>query len=259
MAWTETYSLSFSARHETGHGDAALSVLDSLERYRGRLEQLFPSAPGNVTVVLHDSGLQLALAQPYLPLARLLASPAGRRYMGGWFARDEVHVLSPTVLRKRAGGAGSLEALMLTPQRVYTLLVVGANNPLLPPPFRPRSLLRLIRLAWLLEGAAQYFSGQLPHLRPAISRRLREGPVTFPPGLRDAPLLAGAIFDLLARERGVKACVELACVPDLDDPTSTLESAFELSASELAYRWRNHLESTAALAASTDVEDLRAP
>jgi hypothetical protein len=242
VAWTETSSLSFTARHEAGQGDAALSVLESLEEYRVRLEQLFPRVPGNVTVVLHDSALQLALAQPYLSIARRLASPAGRRYMAGWFGRDEVHVLAPAVLRKRAGGAGSLEALMLTPQRVYTLLVVGESNPLLPPPFRPSSLGRLPRLAWLLEGAGQYFSGQLPHLGPAISRRLREGRIAFPPGPRDAPLLAGPLFDLLARERGVDACVELALSDDLADPKTALGSAFGLGAADLAHRWRSHLQ-----------------
>jgi hypothetical protein len=245
MAWTETSSLSFTARHEAGQGDAAVGVLESLERHRGRLERLFPHTPGNVTVVLHDSALQLALAQPYLPLARQVASPAARRYMAGWFARDEVHVLSPAVLRRRAGGTGSLEALLLSPQRVYTLLVVGVNNPLLPPPFRTRSVFRLLRLAWLLEGAAQHFCGQLPYLRLAISRRLRERPVTFPPGPRDAPLLAGAIFDLLDRERGPGACVELALSDDADGSRGILESAFGMNVHELARRWRDHLEQLA--------------
>jgi hypothetical protein len=250
MAWTETSSLSFTARHEAGQSDAAVGVLESLEQYRARLEQLFPRTPGNVTIVLHDSAVQLALAQPYLPLARLLASPAGKRYMAGWFSRDEVHVLSPAVLRRRAGGTGSLEALLLSPQRVYTLLVVGVNNPLLPPPFRLPSIFRVLRLAWLLEGAAQHFSGQLPYLRLAISRRLRERPVTFPPGPRDAPLLAGAIFDLLDRERGPSACVELALSDDSSNPRGILESAFGLNVHELARRWRDHLEQIATL--STD-------
>jgi hypothetical protein len=249
MAWTETSSLSFTARHEAGQADAAVGVLESLEHHRARLEQLFPRTPGNVTVVLHDSALQLALAQPYLPLARLFASPAGRRYMAGWFARDEVHVLSPAVLRRRAGGTGSLEALLLTPQRVYTLLVVGVNNPLLPPPFRPSSVFRVLRLAWLLEGAAQHFSGQLSYLRLAISRRLREGPVSFPPGPRDAPLLAGAIFDLLARERGPSACVELALSDAPGNPRGALESAFGRGVHELARRWREHLAELATLPA----------
>lgn len=242
MSWIETSSLSFTARHEAGQGDAAVAVLESLEQHRAHLEQLFPQTPGNVTVILHDSPLQLALAQPYLPLARLLAAPAARRYMAGWFTRDEVHVLSPAILRRRAGGTGSLEALMLSPQRIYTLLIVGLNNPLFPPPFRPPSVYRVLRLSWLLEGAAQHFCGQVPHLRLAISRRLREGRVTFPPGPRDAPLLAGAIFDLLARERGTNACVELALSDHSGSARGMLESTFEVGVHELARRWREHLE-----------------
>jgi hypothetical protein len=234
--------LSFTARHEAGHGDAAVAVLGALEAHRTRLEALFPNAPGNVTVVLHDSAIQLALAQPYLPLARRFAAPAGRRYMAGWFGRAELHVLAPDALRKRAGGRGSLEALMLTPERTYAQLVVGTNNAALPPPFRPGAFARLLRCAWLSEGAAQYFSGQVPHLRSALSRRLRDGPVPFPPGTRDAPLLAGALFDLLGRERGEGACVALACDADAGDSRRALQAAFQSDIGDVAYRWRRHLE-----------------
>src|SRR5438093_12888866 len=99
VSWAETPSLSFTARHEAGHADDALAVLEALESYRERLEELFPRVPGNVTVVLHDSPLQMALAQPLLPVVRRLASPAARRYMAGWFSRGEVHSLAPARLR----------------------------------------------------------------------------------------------------------------------------------------------------------------
>lgn len=265
MAWVETASMSFTARHEAGQGDAALAALDSLERHRARLEELFPRVPGGVTLVLHDSALQLSLAHPYLPIARLLTAPAGRRYMAGWFSSSEVHVLSPHALRKRAAGEDSLRAMLLTQERYYTLLVVGANNPLLPPPFRPASFARLLRLAWLAEGAAQYFSGQLAHMRPAIARRLREHEgksthtgtrhrersrrarsASFPPARRDAALLGGTVFDLLARERGVRACVRLACHPHSRGAPVVLEDAFELPFAEVERRWHSHLESLAA-------------
>src|SRR5437016_4618514 len=100
MSWTETPSLSFTARHEASESDAVLTVLESLEAYRSRLESLFPRLPVDVTIVLHDSGLQLGLAQPYLPLARRLAAPAGRRYMAGWYTREEVHALTPAALHR---------------------------------------------------------------------------------------------------------------------------------------------------------------
>jgi hypothetical protein len=245
MPWTETTSLSFTARHEATQSDAAVAVLESLEAYRSRLEQLFPRIPREVTVVLHDSALQLALAQPYLPLARRLAAAEGRRYMTGWFTAREVHTLSPHSLRRLAAGPDSLQALLRTPERAYTLLVVGFNNPSLPPPFRPSTFLQYRRLAWLAEGAAQYFAGQLPHLRAAIARRLRGHPPSLPLRSRDAALLGGSILDLLSRERGMGSCVRLACYPHTTPPETVLEAAFELPLTELRLRWRAHLEELA--------------
>ena len=241
MSWVETTSPSFTARHESAHADDAEAVLDALESHRARLGQLYSRLPADVTVVLHDSYLQLALARPYLPVARRLASPAARRYIAGWFGPGEVHVLAPECLRAVAGGPDSLEALMLTPQRVYTMLVAGHDNPLLPPPVRPRTLRRILRAPWLLEGIAQYLSGQVPLLRPAISIRLRAGPVRFPPSRRDSPLVAGVLFDLLARERGEAECLRLARQP-AKDPLHALHSAFGATTSELVSMWRAHLE-----------------
>ena len=244
MGWTETPSLSFTARHESGEGDAAVAVLEALETHRAKLEQLFPVAPAHITVVLHDSALQLALAQPLFPIARRLTAPAGRRYTAGWFNAKEVHTLAPATLRKTAAGPDSRQALMLTPERTYTSLVVGTCNPLLPPPFRPSTFRNYWRLAWLAEGAAQYFSGQLPHLRAAIARRLRGAAPSFPPARRDAALLGGSLFDLLEQERGIEACVRLATDPDVESVRS-LESAFEAPFAELRERWRAHLEELA--------------
>jgi hypothetical protein len=241
MAWVETASPSFTARHESGQTEGAETVLEALESHRERLRKLYPRLPEDVTVVLHDSWLQIALALPRLPVARRLASPAARRYMVGGFTQHEVHVLAPVRLRELAGGRDSLEALMLTPQRVYTMLVAGTDNPLLPPPFRPRTATTLRRVPWLLEGIGQYLSGQVPLLRPAISIRLREGPVRFPPSRRDSPLVAGALFDLLAREHGESACVRLARQPVTDAPQA-LESAFGHKMLELVSAWRSHLE-----------------
>lgn len=255
MSWTETPSLSFTARHEASESDAAIAVLDSLEAYRSRLESLFPRVPANVTVVLHDSTLQLALAQPYLPLARRLVAPAGRRYLAGWYARGEVHALAPASLRKIAGGADSLKALMLTPQRAYTLLVIGENSAFLPPPFRPRSLARLLRFMWLIDGAAQFLSGQLPHLRAAIARRLRDGTPSFPPGIRDAPLLGGALFDLLHRERGMDACVRLALSPRPQRAGELVEEAFGAPLAAVRERWHAHLEELARAQPAVSLSD----
>ena len=72
--------------------------------------------------------------------------------------------------------------------------------------------------------------GQTRHVRPAVARRLREGPEpTFPPSRADALLLGGSIFDLLAREEGDRACVTLARGPHPDGPIRALEIAFPRS------------------------------
>ena len=171
MAWVETDSLSFSARHESEDADAAVAILERLEELRTRLDAVFESTPGEVSVVIHSRPWALALAHPWLPVARLLAAPAARRYMAGWFSTDEIHVLAPAALAERASRVeGSREALMLSPLHEYAHLVVGANNDELPPPFTTRTFARYVRWAWLCEGAATHFSGQGRHLRAAIAR-----------------------------------------------------------------------------------------
>ncbi|MGH2841848.1 MAG: hypothetical protein ACRDKY_13585, partial [Solirubrobacteraceae bacterium] len=188
MARIETSSRNFTARHDETDEDEVGGVLELLEETRERLGPAFPALPEEVTVVLHDSRIELDLAQPFLPLMRRITTPAARRYVAGWPARRELHVLTPRLLAERAAHVdGSREMLLLTPAAMYVQLIVAESNPLLPPPWSPRSTLRAARWAWLVAGAAQWFSGQTAHARPAIARRLREGPrPDFPPGLRDA-------------------------------------------------------------------------
>jgi hypothetical protein len=244
MAWVETDSLSFSARHESEDADAAAAILDELEECRARLEGLFETTPGEVSVVIHSHPIALSLAHPWLPLARVLTAPAGRRYMAGWFSRDEIHVLTPSLLAERASRVeGSREALMLSPLHEYAHLVVGANNDELPPPFTVRTFRRYTRWAWLCEGAAVHFSGQDRHLRPAIRARLREGGrPSFPPDVRDATLLGGTVYRLLERERGQSACVGLASHLDPVGPASAIARAFGRPAVEVERDWRDSLE-----------------
>jgi hypothetical protein len=244
MAWVQTSSPTFVARHEESDYEDAVGVLELLEGTRERLSGAFSDQPAEVAVVLHGSGAQLALAQPYLPLLRTFTAPAGRRYLAGWYSAREVHVLAPRLLAQRASNvAGSREMIMLTPAALYAQLVVGHHNPGLPPPFRPSSLLRSMRWPWLAAGAGQYFSGQSGYARPAIARRLREGPrPPFPPGLRDAPLLGGTVFDLLVNEEGQSRAVELALTPPQGSPREALTRAF--SGRPLMHtegNWRTHL------------------
>jgi hypothetical protein len=244
VAWLETRSPAFTARHDADDADDAVAVLELLEGTRERLGSVFPSLPPETAVVLHGSPLALSIAQPYLPLLRALTAPAGRRYLAGWFSLSELHVLCPRLLEGRASQVpGSREMLMLTPAALYAHLIIAHNNPLLPPPFRPRSLARHLRWGWLTAGAAQYFSGQTAYAWPAIARRLREGPApAFPPGRRDAALLGGSVLDFLVSERGVNAAVELAVALHPAGPRRGLVQAFGgRPPLEIEGGWRAHM------------------
>jgi len=243
--WSETPSATFTARHDARDADDALAVLAQLEAARARLEARFAATVGEMAVVLHGSTAQLDAAQPWLPLHRRLTAPAGRRYLVGWTSEVELHVLAPRLLARRASNVeGSVELLMLAPAALFARRVVGASNERLPPPFGLRSFRRYLRWAWLVEGAAQYFSGQAEHVRPAVTRRMREGPApSFPPGVGDAALLGGTLFDLVAREEGEAAAVALATAAHHERPEDAIVAAF--SGRPLRHTegtWRAHLE-----------------
>ncbi len=227
-SWLETASDHFTARHDETDAEAAAEVLELLESTRERLGRAFPELPEEVAVVIHATDAQLMIAQPLLPLRRLITAPAARRYLAGGVSRREVHVLSPARLEERASAVtGSREMLMLTPAALYARLVVAANNPLLTPPRTIGRTVRSLRWAWLAAGAPAWFAGQTAHARPAISRRLHEGAEPdFPPGLRDAALLGGTVIDLLAREEGEIAAVNLAMHLDAGGPKQALVRAF---------------------------------
>lgn len=243
-SWVETASRNFAARHEERDAECAAVVLELLEDTRERVGPLFARLPREVTVVLHASVLELHLAQPCLPVVRRLTTPAARRYLAGWASRGALHVLAPRLLAERAANVeGSRELLLLTPAALYVQLVVAECNRALPPPWSPRSTLRAARWAWLVAGAAQWFSGQTERARPAIARRLREEPrPDFPPSLRDAALLGGTVVDLVAREEGVESAVRLACTLPRGGPREALVSVFHGRAMvHTEGTWRAHL------------------
>ena len=243
MAWIETDSLSFTARHDDADTACAQRVLDGLEDLRLRLEERFDEVPGDVTVVIHDNPAWLSAAHPLLPAVRWSAAPAGRRYLAGWPMVGEIHLLSDEWMERRAGGEDSARALMGTAERVYCQLVLSANNERLPPMWTPQRFLTYLRWAWLYEGAAQYFSGQVSLYRPAVITRLREGErPRFPPSRRDAVLLGGTVFDLLDRHRGPEACQLLAARLRREGPSANLELAFEATMGEIERGWRTHLD-----------------
>ena len=243
--WLETPSETFLARHDERDAPDAARVLAQLEYARGRLERQLEVELGELSVVLHGSPAQLDAAQPWLAVQRRLTAPGARRYVVGWAAERELHVLSPRLLAQRASNVeGSLELLMLSPSGLLARRALAARHPGFPPPLGPRRLTRGVRSAGFVVGAAQWLSGQTKHVRPAVARRLREGPPpAFPPARADALLLGGTVFDLLAREEGDRAAVAMA----RSAPDEALEVAFggrRTRHTEAA--WRSHLARLAA-------------
>ena len=179
-----------------------------------------------------------------------VAAPASRRYFAGWFGEREIHVLAPE--RAREAGlavAGSLEALLLTPRHEYSHLVLGANNPDLPPPFSVARFRQYVRWAWLCEGAAAWLSGQTPLFRAAIVRRMREGGrPQFPPAPADAMLLGGTVFTLLERRRGTHVAAALATSPLERGARGLIAEAFDRPVAAVEQDWRDELDSLAASA-----------
>ncbi len=250
-SWVETTSPHFVARHDAVDEDDVVGVLELLEGMREKLAKVFPTVPEDLDVILHGSRTQLYTAQPELPVVLRMTAPAARRYLTGWPSTREIHLLAPRHLRSRASNVpGSREMAELAPAALYAQVVVGASNPSLPPPFRPRTFRRMLQWGWLWAGAGQWLSGQTAHARPAIARRLREGAEPrFPPSLSDALLLGGSVLDLLAREEGPKAVVKLACDPNPGTPQRALERAFGgRDLMHTAGTWRAHLSHMASSA-----------
>jgi len=248
MPWVESASRSFRARHDLATRDDAERVLHSLELTREQLAEYFPGSVDGLTVVLHRSTLSLSLARPVVPLAWIATAPAARRYLAGWAGSHELHMLTPAALEARASGVpGSREMLARTAPAMYARRVIAESNHDLPRRAHPARLSAALRWAWMLEGAARWFTGQTDYARPAIARRLHEGrSPSFPPGFRDALLLGGTVIDLLAREQGERAAAQFACRLDPRGPRAALASEFDgrpLHRTEEA--WRLHLTSLA--------------
>jgi hypothetical protein len=211
---------------------------------------VFETIPLEIAVVMHPRSLALSMAHPWLPVARRVAAPASRRYFAGWFGEREIHVLAPSALERRASNVpGSLEALLLTPRHEYSHLVLGANNPDLPPPFSIARFRQYVRWAWLCEGAAAWLSGQTPLFRAAIVRRMREGGrPEFPPAPADAMLLGGTVFTLLERRRGTHVAAALATSPLERGARGLIAEAFDRPVAAVEQEWRDELDSLAAAA-----------
>ncbi len=244
MAWVESVSPSFRARHDSAQADDAAWVLESLERTRDELAGIFAREVPDVTVVLHKDTFSLTLSNPTLPLRWLLTAPANRRYVAGWAGGEELHVLTPSALDARASNVpGSREMLSLTAPALYARRVIAENNHDLPSGLTPGRVRAELRWAWLLEGAGRWFSGQSDHARPAIARRLREGGrPSFPPGLRDAPLLGASVIDLLAKQEGERAAAQFVTRLHPQGARAAIQKAFhDKPFVHIEGDWRSHL------------------
>src|SRR5262249_35740080 len=165
------------------------------------------------------------------------------RYGAGWPMASEIHVLNDSWMDRRSAGEDSLRALRGTAERMYTQIVLAANNTALPPMWTPRRFLAYLRWAWLIEGSAQYFTGQTSLFRAAVITRLREGDrPAFPPSRRDALILGGTVFDLLHSHAGPDACVRMASRLHRQGPRGNLELAFEARTRDIESAWRMHLD-----------------
>ena len=86
------------------------------------------------------------------------------------------------------------------------------------------------------------YKRQVPHLRAAVARRLREGGrPRFPPAARDSFVLGGTVFGLLERELGATACVSLATAPLGSAGAELVEEAFGRSPGAVERSWTDYL------------------
>src|SRR5256714_7660054 len=138
MTWVERSSPSFRARFEERDADDAARVLEQLEHAREDFSGRFARGTSDLTAVIHDSELTLALAAPYLPFARAVTAPAGRRYLAGWFGATELHVLAPRLLARRASAVpGPPPPFAPPPPPPLPPRRGRASHPAPPPPLPP--------------------------------------------------------------------------------------------------------------------------
>ena len=244
MSWTESVSASFACRHSSARSQDAARVLALLERTRERLAEPFGEPALELTVVLHDSLHALALSNPLMPAVWGLTAKPLRPYVAGWVGREELHVLSPHALSQRASGvSGSFEMLALAPASLYARrVIIGSNREL-------RSALALsrgwqeLRWAWLIDGAARWFSGESGYSRSVLGRYLRAGNRPhFPPRAHDAAVTAPPLIELLSQQQGRGAVVRLSARLHSGGARTALAGAFpgtELATVEA--EWRSSL------------------
>jgi hypothetical protein len=228
MSWTESASPSFACRHSSAQSADAARVLGLLEHTRERLNRHFPELTDELTVVLHDSPVALAMSNPLMPLMWVTTAKPVRRYVAGWVGHRELHVLSPRALRERASNvSGSFEMLALAPASLYARRVIIESNRELRSARAPTRVWQGLRWSWLVEGAARWFSGEAGYSRGVVGDYMRSGHRPhFPPTARDSPLLGSSLMELLAEQQGENAVARLTSRLHTQGARTALQVAF---------------------------------
>lgn len=228
MPWVESDTEHFHCRHSSQHDADAARVLALLERVRERMSGRLPKLAGELTVVLHDTPMSLALSHPLMAIQWRAVAPSSRPYVTGWFGARELHVLTPKALRARASSiTGSFEMLRLAPASLYIRRLISESNVDLATARPPNRRALETRWAWLLEGSARWLSGESDYAHAVVSERVRDGHrINFPPSARDAPLLAPTVMELLALQRGEQAVAAICTRLPAEGPKASLAKAF---------------------------------
>ena len=176
VAWVETHSLTFSARHESEHPRRPPRCSTAWRCSATSSSELSEQTPTRSRWSSIRAPLALASPTRGCRSPAALAAPAARRYFAGWFTEHEIHVLAPPALesgRQRArlarGAAAHAAARVRAPGH-------GRQQPRPPAP-----VLAVAPSAATCAGPGcaraprPGSSGQTPLLRAAIVRRLREG------------------------------------------------------------------------------------
>jgi hypothetical protein len=248
MPWTESASSSFICRHSSTHPKDAARVLALLERTRERLNGVLPSLDHEPAIVLHDTPHALVASNPLMPAVWAATARPARRYVTGWQNPRELHVLSGQALRERAASvSGSYEMLALSPASLYAKRVIAASNRDLREARLGGRIWHGLRWAWLLEGASRWLSGESGYGRSVAGGYLRGGHRPhFPPGPRDAPLLAPSLIELLVEQHGERALASLVSRLHSDGAEVALSGAFSGQAiGTVENEWRSRLRQMA--------------
>ena len=154
-------------------------------------------------MVLHGTAAQLDAAQPWLLLQRRLTAPAGRRYLVGWAAVARCTCSRPGCSRSGRRTSRARSSCSCWRRRRCSRAARRGEPPGLPAAVRAAHVPPLAALGVARGGRGAVLLRADPPRPPGRrAPSARAGAAVVPPGRRDATLLGGTVFDLLAREEG---------------------------------------------------------